>query len=101
MSLKSVELWRPRRERGRAVRSMFAGASILALVVGSPVAALLLHRVVILFAGLGLAVLAAIVMRPPRAPDRWSARRPRPWVPRRAEDRRTGAGPDRRKRTAA
>jgi len=101
MSLKSVELWRPRRERGRALRSMLAGASVLALAVGSPVVALLLHRVVILFVGLGVAALVALVMRPPRAPQRWSARRPRAWVPRRAEDRRAGAGPDRRKRSAA
>ena len=97
MSLQSVELWRPRREPKLRARRALVGTLALVLLIGALAAALITRRPLVLGAGLAgaFAVACAGLWWVDRQAT-WDATRPRPWVPRGADDRRTRPGSDRR-----
>jgi len=100
MSLRSVELWRPRREPKLRARRALVGTLALALLIGALAAALLARRPLVL--GVGLAGACAVACAGLWWVDRratWDATRPRPWVPRGDDDRRTARGAGDRRAT--
>lgn len=100
MSLETVELWRPRIERGERLRRGLVTLLLGVLMLGSLAAALMLRRPLVggLVAVLALAC-AIRWWRGAGGPPEWIVLLPRRWVPRRPGDRR-GASPSDRRTTA-
>ena len=97
MSLKSVELWRPRREPGERGRRVMAIALAVGLLAASLILSVVLHRSIVLFGGLAAALVLSLVWgRLLGGGITWTVSRPRPWVPRVRGSRRPQPGPDRR-----
>ena len=102
MSLETVELWRPRRDRRQRVRRGLATCLVLALLLGSLSAAIVVRRPVFLLLGLAAALGFACAMRwlpgGVTGHRQWVALLPRRWVSRTPDDRR---GPSQTERRAA
>jgi hypothetical protein len=102
MSLETVELWRPRIERGERLRRGLVTLLLGVLMLGSLAAALMLRRPLVLVWGLVAVLALACAIRWWRGaggPSEWIVLLPRRWVSRRPGDRR-GASPNDRRATA-
>lgn len=102
VSLETVELWRPRRDRRQRARRGLATFLVFALLLGSLGAAIMLRRPLILLLGLAAALGLACALRwlpgGASSPPQWVALLPRRWVPRTPGDR---LGPSQTERRAA